>query len=166
VEVRTLRQDDVEAALDLFADVAAEGRWLATEAPLDRREVRARWKDLLAGGDGAIFVAAEGGAPVGLAAMVGRNEPELGMLVRRDRRRQGVGDALVRACVRWAEERGARRVVLHVFPHNEGAIALYEKHGFAMRGTVRKGYRRRSGEVWDAYRMVKELWGPAGTRGR
>jgi putative acetyltransferase len=48
-------------------------------------------------------------------------------------------------------------VVLHVFPHNAAAIALYEKHGFGMRGTLRRGYRRRSGEEWDAFRMVKEL---------
>jgi RimJ/RimL family protein N-acetyltransferase len=47
--------------------------------------------------------------------------------------------------------------VLHVFPHNEGAIALYEKHGFVHRGMVRRSYRRRNGEHWDAYRMVREL---------
>jgi [ribosomal protein S18]-alanine N-acetyltransferase len=157
VHVRTLENADVEAALDLFAAVAAEGRWLATEAPVDRREVRERWRELLESGDGTLLVADDGGATVGLAALVGRTEPELGMLVRADRRRQGVGDALVLACIRWAKEHGARRVVLHVFPHNEGAIALYEKHGFVHRGMVRRSYRRKSGEQWDAYRMVREL---------
>jgi RimJ/RimL family protein N-acetyltransferase len=157
VNVRTLEDADVEAALDLFAEVAAEGRWLATEAPVDRREVRARWRDLRASGDGTLLVADDGVAPVGLAALVGRTEPELGMLVRADRRRQGVGDALVLACIEWAKAHGARRVVLHVFPHNEGAIALYEKHGFVHRGMVRRSYRRKNGEQWDAYRMVREL---------
>jgi ribosomal protein S18 acetylase RimI-like enzyme len=157
VQVRTLEDADVEAALDLFVAVAAEGRWLATEAPVDRRDVRARWRDLVRTGEGTLLVADEGGVPVGLAALVGRAEPELGMLVRADRRRQGVGDALLRACVAWATERGARRIVLHVFPHNAGAIALYEKHGFVDRGIVRRGYRRRNGELWDAFRMVKEL---------
>jgi ribosomal protein S18 acetylase RimI-like enzyme len=157
VQVRTLQDSDVEAALDLFAAVAGEGLWLATEAPFDRREVRARWKELLARDEGTLLVADVDGAPVGLAAMVGRTEPELGMLVRADRRRQGVGDALVRACVEWARGRGARRVILHVFPHNEAAIALYQKHGFVDRGTVRRAYPRLSGEQWDAIRMVKEL---------
>jgi ribosomal protein S18 acetylase RimI-like enzyme len=157
VHVRPLEAADVEAALDLFAAVAAEGRWLASEAPIDRCEVRARWRDLVETGEGTLLVAEDAGAPIGLAALVGRTEPELGMLVRADCRRQGVGDALVRACVAWAKERGARRIVLHVFPHNAGAIALYEKHGFADRGIVPRSYRRRNGERWDAFRMVKEL---------
>jgi ribosomal protein S18 acetylase RimI-like enzyme len=164
VQVRTLEDADVEAALDLFASVAGEGRWLATEAPFDRREVRARWRDLLLLDEGTLLVADEDGAPVGLAAMVGGSEPELGMLVRADRRRQGVGDALVRACVAWARERGARRVILHVFPHNIAAIALYEKHGFVDRGTVPRAYARKSGERWDAIRMVLELPEPARRR--
>jgi RimJ/RimL family protein N-acetyltransferase len=158
VRVRPIEDGDFEEALDLFAAVAAEGRWLATEAPIDRREVRARWRDLLSTGEGAILVADDGGPIVGLAAMVGRAEPELGMLVRADRRRRGVGAAILEACVAWAESRSARRIVLHVFPHNEAAIALYHAHGFVERGTVRKGYPRRSGEAWDAIRMVRELY--------
>jgi ribosomal protein S18 acetylase RimI-like enzyme len=159
VRVRPIEDGDFEEALDLFAAVSAEGLWLATEAPIDRREVRARWKDLLASGEGTILVA-DDGAIVGLAAMLGRTEPELGMLVRADRRRRGVGAALVRGCVAWAQGRGARRVVLHVFPHNEAAIALYHAQGFVERGTVRKAYARKSGESWDAIRMVKELYPP------
>jgi GNAT superfamily N-acetyltransferase len=164
VEVRHLGDADVEAALDLFEAVAAEGRWIATEAPVDRREVRARWRDLAATGEGAILVAVDGdGVPAGLAAAVGRAEPELGMAVRADRRRRGAGDALVLACLAWARARGAQRVVLHVFPHNGPAIALYRKHGFEVRGAAPGGVRRRSGERWDALRMVREL-GPAADR--
>lgn len=163
VQVRPLADADVEATLDLFTAVATEGRWLATEAPLDCREVRARWRDLVATGEGLLLVADESGVPVGLAALVGSVEPELGMLVRADRRRQGVGDALVLACLDWARRRGARRVVLHVFPHNPAAVALYRKHGFEERGVVRGAYPRRSGERWDALRMVRELGpGPGG----
>jgi RimJ/RimL family protein N-acetyltransferase len=164
VQVRALEDSDMEAALDLFEAVAAEGQWLATEAPIDRREVGARWRDLMQSGEGTILVADDGGELVGLAAMVGRSEPELGMLVRGDRRRRGIGDALVVACVAWAEGGGAQRVVLHVFPHNTAAVALYEKHRFGARGTVRRGYRRKSGDAWDAIRMVKEL-GEAGGGG-
>jgi [ribosomal protein S18]-alanine N-acetyltransferase len=157
VRVRTLAEPDLEPCLDLFDSVAAEGRWLANEPPIDRDEVRARWLDLLATGEGTLLVAEDGGAPAGLAAMVGLLSPELGMLVRAERRRQGVGDALVLACVAWAEGRGAREVVLHVFPHNAAAIALYRKHGFEDRGLVRGAYPRRTGESWDAIRMVKPL---------
>ncbi len=157
MRVRTLVEADLEPCLDLFEEVAAEGRWIASEAPIARREVRARWKDLMKTGEGTIFVAEEDGAPVGLAAMVGLWSPELGMLVRADRRGQGVGEALLLACITWAEGRDAREVVLHVFPHNLAAIALYRKHGFEDRGVVQGQYPRKSGENWDALKMVKPL---------
>lgn len=157
MRVRTLAEPDLEACLDLFEAVAAEGRWLANEPPIDRPEVRARWRDLLATGEGTLLVAEDGGPPAGLAAMVGLASPELGMLVRAGRRHQGIGDALVRACLAWAARRGAREVVLHVFPHNAAAVALYRKHGFEERELVRAAYARRSGETWDAIRMVRPL---------
>ncbi len=154
---RTLADADLDAALDLFEEVAAEGRWLANEPPVDRREVGARWRDLVRTGEGTILVADDEGPIAGLAAMVGLASPELGMLVRAARRGQGVGDALVRACVAWAEGRGAREVVLHVFPHTAPAIALYRKHGFEDRALLRGAYPRRSGERWDAIRMTLAL---------
>jgi RimJ/RimL family protein N-acetyltransferase len=159
MRVRTLSDADLEASLDLFEEVAAEGRWLANEPPVDRAEVAARWRDLIRTGEGTILVAEgdDGGPPAGLAAMVGLAAPELGMLVRATWRRQGVGDALVRACVAWARGRGAREVVLHVFPHNAGAIALYRKHGFEDRAFLRGAYPRRSGERWDAVQMALPL---------
>lgn len=160
MQVRPLADADLEAALDLFEAVAGEGRWLATELPLDRREVRARWRDLRATGAGVILVALDdAGAPAGLAALVGIDEPELGMAVRADLRRRGVGDALVRAAIDAARSRGARRIVLHVFPHNPAALALYAKHGFVERGVARGAFPRRNGERWDALRMVRDLGG-------
>ena len=164
MRVRALAEADLEPALDLFEEVVAEGRWLANEPPVDRREVAARWRDLIRTGEGTILIAEDGGPPAGVAAMVGLASPELGMLVRSTRRGQGVGDALVRACVAWAEGRGAREVVLHVFPHNTAAIALYRKHGFQDRGVLRAAYPRRSGERWDAIRMTLPLPAQRGAR--
>lgn len=150
---------DLGPCLDLFEAVCAEGRWLASEPPIDRREVRARWIDLVSTGAGTLLLAedAPGGPPLGMVAMVGRGRPELGMLVAAGQRRRGVGDALLTAAVAWAREVGAAEVVLHVFPHNAAAIALYDNHGFESRGLVRRAYPRRSGERWDAIRMVKPL---------
>jgi GNAT superfamily N-acetyltransferase len=164
MRVRTLADADLEPCLDLFEAVAAEGLWIASEPPIVRREVRARWRDLIATGEGTILVAEDGGPPAGLAAMVGLWRPELGMLVRAERRRQGVGDALVRACVEWARGRGAREVILRVFPHNPGAIALYRKHGFVDRGLARGAYPRKNGESWDALEMALPLGEPEGGR--
>ena len=162
VRVRHLQPADVPACLDLFAAVCAEGRWLATEGPLDvaaLRTIRSRWEALQSTGDGALLLAerAEGGPPAGLLALVGRARPTLGMLVAPTCRRAGVGDALVVAALDWARAAGAPEVVLHVFLHNDGAIALYRRHGFEPGTTLLRAYPRRSGERWDALRMVKPL---------
>ncbi len=161
MRVRPITDADLDRCVALFEEVAAEGRWLATEAPIDRREVSARWRALVGTGEGTLLVAEsdEGEGPLGLAAMVGRSSPELGMLVAPAHRRRGVGDALLDACTAWAREIGAREIVLHVFPHNGGAVALYRKHGFEERGVLRRAYARQSGERWDAIRMVKPLQG-------
>ncbi|MCA1492561.1 GNAT family N-acetyltransferase [Sinorhizobium alkalisoli] len=45
-------------------------------------------------------------------------------------RRQGVGDALLDASLRWARLRGAKKAWLQVEADNEAAIALYRKAGF------------------------------------
>ena len=54
-------------------------------------------------------------------------------------RRHGSGDALIRALVDRAEEKKLAFVTLEVREHNEPAIALYRKHGFAPVG-LRKNY--------------------------
>ncbi len=157
VRVRRVEGNDLPACLDLFARVAEEGRWIATEAPVDRREVRRRWEDLLRTGNGTLLLAEEGdeSAPVGLAALVGRTRPELGMLVAPASRRRGVGSALLAACIEWAREAGAAELVLHVFAHNHAARALYRKLGFEERMVLQRAYPRRNGERWDAIRMVR-----------
>jgi len=160
VRVRTLAEADLPAALDLFDAVVREGRWLATEPPVNRFETAASWRALLESDLGTLLVADADGQLAGLAVLVGRGSPELGMLVAEGSRRRGIGHALVDACVDWARAAGANEIVLHVFPHNTGAVALYEKHGFERRGLIRRGYPRRSGERWDALRMVKPLGAP------
>jgi GNAT superfamily N-acetyltransferase len=147
----------MEACLDLFEAVAAEGRWLATEPPVNRPEVRARWRALLATGTGTILVALEGPRPVGLAALVGVERPELGMLVAADQRGRGVGAALLEASLAWARTVSAEEIVLHVFPSNAAAIALYRRHGFEEQERLLRAYPRSSGERWDAIRMTRSV---------
>jgi [ribosomal protein S18]-alanine N-acetyltransferase len=157
VDVRIALPADLDACIALFEAVAAEGRWLATEVPVDRREVKARWRELLGSSEGTLLLAEEAGAVIGVAVMVGRRAPELGMLVAAGHRRRGVGGALVRGCLAWARGAGARKIVLHVFPHNAAALALYRRHGFAEIGLVRAAFPRRSGAWWDAIRMELDL---------
>jgi putative acetyltransferase len=78
---------------------------------------------------------------------------DLGMLVDSEWRGRGVGSALMEACIDWAREHGAHKVMLEVWPHNSAAIALYNKFGFKQEGLFVRQYRRRNGELWDAVRM-------------
>jgi RimJ/RimL family protein N-acetyltransferase len=57
---------------------------------------------------------------------------------------------------RWARGAGVRKLELHVFPHNEPAIALYERLGYEREG-LRRGHYRRGAHFVDAVLMAKEL---------
>ena len=50
------------------------------------------------------------------------------------------GQQLVRAALRTARARGARKVSLRVLAHNEPAKRLYESCGFVLEGTLREEF--------------------------
>jgi len=62
-----------------------------------------------------------------------------GLFVEQDYRRQGVGSALIAACMTWAVQAGASKVRLEVRASNTAAHALYRRHGFSPAG-VRRAY--------------------------
>jgi RimJ/RimL family protein N-acetyltransferase len=154
-EVRRVRPGDLDAVVELFASVAAEGRWIAAEAPIDRNQRRRRLREGIDQPGTAMLVADAGGEVVGMLRIdkAGYGVAELGMLVAAAWRRRGVGSALLRAGIDWAREVGAHKVALQVWPHNQAAISLYERFGFEREGLLRRHYRRRNGELWDAVVM-------------
>lgn len=44
-----------------------------------------------------------------------------------------------------------------MWPHNQPAIRLYEKLGFAREGYLVKQWRRRNGDLWDVVVMGRLL---------
>jgi RimJ/RimL family protein N-acetyltransferase len=155
VTVRAATPADVDALVAMLVEVAGEGRWIGTEAPVDVERRRQRMAADLEGTDGIVLVAEAGGEPVGQLGL--RLAPygvaDLGMLVAAGWRGRGVGTALLAEAVRRAREAGAHKIALQVWPHNTAAIALYERFGFEREGYLRRHYRRRSGELWDAVVM-------------
>jgi RimJ/RimL family protein N-acetyltransferase len=166
-EIRPARAGDLEAVVELYADVAAEGRWIAAEAPVDRGMRQRRMSELLDRRDACLLVAVAGGELVGQVGveLARYGVADLGMLVAAPWRGRGVGSALVAAALAWAREAGAHKVALQVWPHNQAAIALYEKFGFQREGLLRRHYRRRNGERWDAIVMGLLLDDAAGGTG-
>ncbi|MGH2819518.1 MAG: GNAT family N-acetyltransferase [Actinomycetota bacterium] len=153
MEVRPARLEDIEQMLDNLEGVAAEGRWIGAELPLDREGVARRWRERMEDPDAAMFVAAAEGRVIGGVGVTGRGPTELGMQVEAGRRRRGVGSALLRAAIEWARAVGSHKITLQVWPHNEAALQLYERFGFEREGCLRKQWRRANGELWDAVIM-------------
>lgn len=164
VTVRAARPDDAAELVRLAAAVGAEREgWLITggewrTAADERRYLRALRRHPHA----AAIVAESGGEIVGRLSIARDPHPasehvaDLGLMVAREWRRRGVGLALMEAAEEWAREAGVRKIELHVFPHNEPALALYERLGYAREGLRRRHYRR-GDELVDALLMAKEL---------
>jgi RimJ/RimL family protein N-acetyltransferase len=153
--IRATTEPDLEAVLDLTEQVASEGRWIATEAPIDRAKRKAAALEGFDRDDVASFVADASGAIVGHAGIHGTGAvpPSFGMMVASEWRGRGIGTELLVACIDWARSTGAHKVQLEVWPHNAAAIALYEKHGFVREGYLVRHYRRKNGELWDSITM-------------
>ncbi|KAF8672442.1 hypothetical protein HU200_049653 [Digitaria exilis] len=73
--------------------------------------------------------------------------------VRESCRRQGHGDALLRAAVERCRGRRVQRVILHVDPARAAAVALYRKAGFQVDATIEGFYAPQR----DAYRKFMDL---------
>jgi RimJ/RimL family protein N-acetyltransferase len=109
----------------------------------------------------AVFVAEDEDVIVGRLSIARDQHPasrhvaDLGLMVAASHRRRGIGTALLEAAVRWSRDVGVRKLELHVFPWNAGAIALYERFGFVQEG-YRKAHYLRGDEYVDAVLMA--LW--------
>jgi RimJ/RimL family protein N-acetyltransferase len=157
--VRPATVEDLDDIVDLYAAVADEGRWIGAQAPVDKAERRAKFESSIRSDDAQFFVAMEDARTVGhlWIGVQGYGVADLGMMVAADARGQGVGSALLNAGVSWARDVGAHKVALQVWPHNEAALGLYRKFGFEQEGLLRRHYRRRNGELWDAVIMGLDL---------
>jgi ribosomal protein S18 acetylase RimI-like enzyme len=150
-EVRQARAKDARALAELFAAVAAERDGIATEPPVD---VDVRTRQFAASIDGTVVAVAAGDLIGSLHVDATRfGVGELGMAVARPWRGRGVGSALLAAGIEKARSEGLHKLSLEVFPHNDAAIALYRKFGFAEEGRRVKHYRRANGERWDSIVM-------------
>ncbi len=84
-----------------------------------------------------------------------RHVGRLGMAVRDDWQRKGVGTALMRAAIDLADNwLNLRRLELELFVDNVAALRLYEKLGFKIEGTL-VDYAFRDGRYTDTYMMAR-----------
>jgi RimJ/RimL family protein N-acetyltransferase len=152
--LRLAGADDFDIYIDAFEAVAAEGRWMGAEAPLDREARRPAFDKAVAGDGAVLYLAESAGSIVGaIHAFLGGGVVDLGMFVASGHRGGGVGAALLEAVIGWAREQNAHKISLAAWSTNYPAIGLYARYGFRLEGTRRRHYRRRSGALWDAVVM-------------
>jgi RimJ/RimL family protein N-acetyltransferase len=166
VRVRRAVPGDANQAVVLASAVASEEEgWLLADARWrsagdERRYIRALQRHP----DAAVYVAElENGELVGRLSLMRDPHPssshvaDLGLMVAATHRRRGIGAALMRAAEDWASTAGVTKLELHVFPHNSGAIALYEKLGYEREGLRRGQYASPDGSTRDVVLMAKQL---------
>jgi len=67
-------------------------------------------------------------------------ELELGIGLRAEYRRQGLGRAMVKRAIAWAQSAACQRIVLTTHPQNRNALRFFERLGFAPTGQQRDGW--------------------------
>lgn len=102
--------------------------------------------NLMSAMGGFAVLAEDAEGPIGfiLGRAIGGEAEILTLVVAPDRRRSGVGEALVEQLIGEARARGAQAVYLEVAADNAAAQALYRKAGFERAG-LRRGYYARGG---------------------
>lgn len=155
VTLRDYTAADLPAILELFRVVAAEGRFIGMEAPVDAARLSAvRTADLTDANAFRIVAEVAETVVAELGLHVVRGRAELSMLIDPAHRGLGIGSSLLAAGIGWASDRSdVHKMTLQVWPHNVAAIALYRKFGFSVEGYLHRHWRRASGELWDVVVM-------------
>lgn len=162
VVLREANAADYEPWRAAYAEVAAEGKWIGGEVAPPDDEMRERFtRDVDDPSRLMLIMEVGSGAEAGNAGVVGglgchfvrSGVGHIGMQLLPDWRGQGLGGRLLVACIEWCREKGAHKVALEAWPHNQRAIDLYARHGFEVEGRLHRHYRRRNGELWDAVLM-------------
>lgn len=159
ITIRRAEVSDAEAIQATFATPKAMAGTLQVPFPSVEK-----WRKWLADtpADDFVLVADVAGEVVGnLGIHLTSKSPRrrhaagIGMSVRDDWHRHGVGTALLAAAVDLADNwLNYTRLELTVYTDNAVALALYRKFGFEVEGTL-KSYAYRGGRFIDAYTMAR-----------
>jgi ribosomal protein S18 acetylase RimI-like enzyme len=160
IEVRPTRISDAASFCEAVNAVAAEQVYLATVDGFSLAQTRAFVEQVVAVSLPQVMAVAKDQVvgfcdimpnPAKGFTHVGR----LGMGVRSEWRRQGIGRKLLDACLELARKAGIEKVELEVFADNLGATRLYQSFGFTEEGVRIRG-RKLDGRYQDVKLMA--LW--------
>jgi [ribosomal protein S18]-alanine N-acetyltransferase len=161
MRVRPVTEADLPELGRGFKVVVDEKRWLGVQPPVTA-EGMADWLRTRMEDERQMFALEDPGAPGG-AALVGLIDIHptrvggvhaIGMWVLPGHRGKGGGRMLMEAAID-ARPPDVHKIELEVWPHNEAAIALYERVGFEREGLRRDHYRRRDGKLHSSLLMAR-----------
>ena len=142
--------------------VVDEERWLGIQPPVTDEEMAGRIRDAMAE-ERTFFALEDDGPGADPGPLVGvidlrptrvTGVASLGMWILPGHRGKGGGRMLLEAAIE-ARGPGVHKIELEVWPHNEAAIALYERAGFQREGLRRDHYRRRDGRLHSSLIMAR-----------
>jgi RimJ/RimL family protein N-acetyltransferase len=161
MRVRPVTEADFEELARGLKIVVDEKRWVAIQPPVSEAELVERLEERLA--EGRLLFALEDPDAKGGPALIGHIDLHrtridgvwaLGMWILPGARGKGGGRMLLEAAIDTRPP-DVHKIELEVWPHNEAAIALYERLGFEREGLRRDHYRRRDGKLHSSVIMAR-----------
>ncbi len=153
ITIRPAAPRDADSYIAFWTAVVAEGRYVRTErVSHSKRVYRSRFRRPWTDHEAQIVAVDAQGTVVGHIYIQRERHPvthhvaTLGIAVAADHRGRGVGSALLADAIVWARGVGVEKLVLSVYPHNTGAIALYRKFGFVQEGRLSRQSRKSYGD--------------------
>ena len=162
MRVRPATPEDAAELGRALKIVVDEKRWLGLQPPVTAAELAEGFRTRL--DEGRRLLALEDDvAPDGPGPLIGLIDlhptrtagvDSIGMWILPGHRGRGGGRMLLDAAIE-ARSPDAHKIELEVWPHNEAAIALYERAGFQREGLRRDHYRRRDGRLHSSVIMAR-----------
>lgn len=164
--IREAAPEDAARLLRYLDEVTAETDFLSMgKGDLDwPEEKERRFIEDHRQADNKLLILAEiGGQIAGLLGYTGderqrlRHTGEFGVTVSRAHWGLGLGTALIRSMIAWAQaSRIVRKIDMRVRADNERALSLYQRLGFVREGVITRQFAV-AGTFYDAYLMGLEI---------
>ena len=160
LSIRPARPRDFSGIWAIFRAVVAGGDTYAYAPDTTMTEARRIWMEAPA----APYVAEQAGRIVGTYALrpnqpgLGDHVANCGYMTHPDARGRGVGGAMCEHSLAAARERGYSALQFNfVVASNDGAVRLWQKHGFEVVGRVPRAFRHRALGPVDVLIMHRAL---------
>lgn len=159
-DIRRAQDSDFEAIWTIFHEVVQGGDTYLYDPDTTREEARAIWMS----NDVSTYVAILDGVVVGTYILrpnypgLGSHVANAGYMVKMEAGGKGIGAALCRHSMEEARLQGFLAMQFNmVVSTNERAVALWQRMGFAIVGTLPKAFRHSRLGLVDAYVMHQLL---------